>query len=165
MNSHRNTGPAESNTTLRERAATLRASTARKRPADFLDDCLHQARSYAEQFDFSAFDVIDATRLYEIVKQLNLYLGHLGNMPLCTEPDARGIPTLTPVGRFIEAEENRMAFLRDRCVVEIARRVPNTEQERDEILGARISHALDCGHRIEADDEPGLLIEALKAWG
>ena len=162
MDAHRNTGSDPSEATLRERAAAARVATGRKTvPASPYGS----PRAFADQFDFSAFGVIDVARLHQVVKQLDIYLGHMSNMPLCTEPDARGIPTLTPVGRFIDAEEARITFLRDRCVREIAQRIPQTDEERDEILSVRISHALDCGFRIDARDDPGILFEALKAWG
>jgi hypothetical protein len=162
MNAQRRPDSPASEATLRERAATARAATARRNTSAWPYD---DPRAYAEHFDFSAFGVIDVARLHEVVKQLDIYLGHMSNMPLCTEPDERGVPVLTPVGRFIDFEELRITFLRDRCVREIAQRIPQTEEERDGILAARIAHALDCGHRVDRQDEPDLLLEALKAWG
>ena len=58
-----------------------------------------------------------------------------------------------------------MAFLRDRCAAEIAQRVPSDDAERDEILCVRIAHQMHCNGMIDPRDAPGLLIEALKAWG
>ena len=130
-----------------------------------LDARLDVGRSLANQFDFAPYSITDLARLFEITRAADEYWGQIGNTPLCGKDDHQGFLVLTNLGRFAEIEEHRMAFLRDRCVVEISRRVPADDAERDEILCVRIAHEMDCNGRIDRLDAPGLLVEALKAWG
>lgn len=104
--------------------------------------------------------------LFEIVRDAgNLWL-HVSNLPQCSEPsEYRGIPRSTIVGQFVDHEYGRLCFLRDRCVREIQQRQPADDEERDRILSVRILHGIECSGRIDTRDDPGLLIEALKAWG
>lgn len=67
--------------------------------------------------------------------------------------------------RVVEGEEQRLSFLRDRCVAEITQRVPADKAEHDQVLCVRIAHELNCNGRIDRLDAPDLLIKALKAWG
>ena len=165
MTAHQKPTPAPRAGGLKDRATTLRAATARQSPPTNCDACVENARSFVDQFDFAAFGIKDLGRLYEVVRQVGAYWGHLSNMPLCQKSGVDGLPDLTNVGWFIEAEENRLAFFRDRCVAEIAARSPTNDQERDVMLSVRIAHELDCSSRIDRLDAPTLLIEALKAWG
>lgn len=158
----RNTNSAITDPTLRERAASARAGLAKAPSEAALEQRYGNARAYADAFDFSPFTLIDVARLYEITRQISDHLSLTTNMPLCTHRDANGYLAASPLGWFLNFETERLAFLRDRCVAELERRQPQNEDEHDEILGARLAHELDCSGRIA---EPGLLLEALKAWG
>ncbi|MCJ2081208.1 hypothetical protein [Methylobacterium sp. J-090] len=162
MNTDRKTDPASSDATLRERAASARAGLAEHSSETSLRRRFGNARGYADTFDFSPFDLIDVVRLYETTRQIGDYLSHTTNMPLCVHRHAGDHPVASPIGWFLDFEKERMAFFRDRCVAEIHRRQPQSEDERDEALVARLAHEMDCNGRIA---EPGLLLEALKAWG
>ena len=142
----------------------LRATVSRLPPPTRLDDVLDNARSYANEFDFSVFSIKDLAHLHDVARHAGTYWGNVGNMPLCNGFGADG-SSLTSVGWFVEGEEQRLSFLRDRCVVEIAQRVPADDAERDVILCVRIAHEFDCNGRIDRREAPSLLIEALKAWG
>ncbi|MCJ2035773.1 hypothetical protein [Methylobacterium sp. J-068] len=76
-----------------------------------------------------------------------------------------GWVTLTPLGRLADFEDSRLSFLRDRIVDEAAGRSPADEYDRDNLLGLRIQHEINCNGRIDRRDEPDLLSEVLKAWG
>ncbi|WP_156394093.1 hypothetical protein [Methylobacterium sp. Leaf94] len=164
MNAKPNPPPSRSDRTLRERAEAVRSAAARHSPPS-LDARLDVGRSLADQFDFAPFSVVDLARLYELTRQTDEYWGQIGSMPLCSNEDGQGFSVLTNLGRFAEIEEHRMAFLRDKCVAEISRRVPANDAERDEILCVRIMHEIDCNGRVDRLDAPTLLVEALKAWG
>lgn len=165
MNAKLNPPPYASGATLRDRASALRSANARKPHPPSLEERLDVGRRLADEFDFAPYSIKDLARLYEVTKQADEYWGQIGNTPLCSHPDGHGFTELTNLGRFAEIEENRMAFLRDRCVAEISRRVPADDAERDEILCVRIAHEMDCSGRIDRRDAPDLLLEALKAWG
>ncbi|WP_264047994.1 hypothetical protein [Methylobacterium flocculans] len=141
-----------------------RATVSRLPHATRLDDVLDNARSYANEFDFSPFSIKDLAHLFDVARHAGTYWGDVGNMPLSGGFGADG-SSLTNVGWFVEGEEQRMSFLRDRCVAEIAQRGPTNDSERDEILCVRIAHEFDCNGRIDRAEAPSLLIEALKAWG
>ena len=165
MNTQRKQALAASEPTLRDRAGALRAATARQSPMASLEARLDIGRSLADQFDFAPYSIKDLARLFEITRAADEYWGQIGNTPLCGKDDDQGFLVLTNLGRFAEIEEHRMAFLRDRFVAEISRRVPADDDVRDEILCVRIAHEMDCNGRIDLRDAPGLLVEALKAWG
>ena len=165
MNAKPNPPPFASETTLRDRASALRSASARKPHPPSLEERLDVGRRLADEFDFAPYSIKDLARLYELTKQADEYWGQIGSMPLCGDIGSSGFTELTNLGRFAEIEENRMAFLRDKCVAEITGRVPSNDAERDEILCVRIAHELDCNGRIDRLDAPDLLIEALKAWG
>ena len=165
MNAQRKPSPQAPGTPLRDRAEALRSAAARQAPVDTLDARLDIGRTYAARFDFAPYSIKDLARLYDLTKQADEYWGQIGSMPLCGDVGSSGFTELTNLGRFAEIEENRMAFLRDKCVAEITGRVPSDDAERDEILCVRIAHEMDCNGRIDRLDAPDLLIEALKAWG
>ena len=165
MNALRKPSSATSAAELRDRASAARAAAARPSPLGSLDARLDVGRSLAAQFDFTSFGITELARLYKLTKQADEYWGQIGSLPICGEVGSSGFTELTILGRFAETEEHRMAFLRDRCVAEIAQRVPANDEERDEILCVRIAHEMDCNGRIDRMDAPGLLVEALKAWG
>ena len=165
MNANPKPSSAASETALRERSGTLRSAVGRQPRTTPLDACLADARSYAERFNFAPFSIWELARLYEITKHADEYWGQVGSMPLCGQANDDGPTSLTNLGWFVELEESRMGLLRDRCVAEIARRVPADDAEQNQILCVRIAHEMDCNGLINRQDVPGLLIEALKAWG
>lgn len=162
MSTARKKAPPITDPTLRERAASARAGLAKAPSEARLEQRFANARAYADAFDFAPFTLIDVARLYEITRQIGDHLSLTTNMPLCTHRDADGSLATSPLGWFLNFETERLAFLRDRCVAELERRQPHNGDEHDEILGTRLAHELDCSGRIA---EPGLLLEALKAWG
>ena len=165
MSAKPNPTPGAAEPSLRDRASALRAATTKGAHPTRLENLLSDARSFADQIDLASFSVTDLGRLYEVTCQADDYWGHVGNMPLCTTQEGSAFPQTTPIGWFVQSEEQRMAFLRDRCVAEIAQRTPACQRERNEILRVRITHELECNGRIDRVDAPDLLIEALKAWG
>lgn len=151
--------------TLRARAAAARQAAHFQKPESSIEARFGQGRAYADQFDFALFSVREILRLHAISKSAHDHWDHVGDRTFCTASNDGPYPSLTPVGWFVRFEEDRMAFLRDRCVRELEARVPVDDDERDAILEVRITHELDCNGKIDSQDAPGLLIEALKAWG
>jgi hypothetical protein len=68
----------------------------------------------------------------------------------------------TAGGVDIDAEQNRIACLRDACMDELQRRKPKTESERDEALIVRVTHEMRCEGKIR---DRSLIAEIGKAWG
>jgi len=157
--------PVAPSQSLGERATAARLSAARHMSAANEPTQFSNARAFADAFDFSLFSTADLARLYELVSDASRYWLRVTNMPWCIKHGSREIPEATVLGHFASFEEERLAFLQDRCVRELRQRQPADDDERDHILSTRILHEIGCAGQIDTSEEPTLLIDALKAWG
>lgn len=158
MSTARKPAAAPQKPDLRERATSLKESLARASGREGAARTAHP-RDFADQFDFSALSVAEIARLSEAARMISDMWMHFSNAPYCyTDADR----TARPVWAAYDFECSRIGFLRDRCIHELEGRIPQDGWERDEILCARLKHELECNDSIA---EPGLLVEAVKAWG
>lgn len=160
MNAVRKPAPLSQQPDLQERATSLKDSLARIAHHDTAAQSA-KPRDYADRFDFSCLSVDEIARLSEACRMVADIWMNLGNSPYCYS-EKKGSEAERSIWHTYAFESDRVGHLRDRCIAELENRAPADRWERDEILRARIWHELECNNSVA---EPGLLVEAMKAWG
>lgn len=109
-------------------------------------------------YDLSQLSIAELEQLARITNRERETLMAVENQGFCWTDDSR---SLSEIGKIVEAEGERMAFLGDHAVHEIEHRQPTVQNDINLRLEALVRHDLNCNGYVE----PDLLAEVVQAWG
>ncbi|TXM63967.1 hypothetical protein [Methylobacterium sp. WL120] len=155
--------------TLRERAASLKATAGRvmsgAKPDPKAVPDVPDARAFAVEqaalIDLSALSIMQLGVLFERFDAAsNAWSAEL-HLPYADEREA-AFRINTAAGDVLEREQERVAEIRDRIAAEIARRQPTGPQDADTQLETLIRHELMCNGDLR---DPAIRARIEVAWG
>lgn len=130
-------------------------------PSSLFDrDFSRDAFDYAWGLDLSPVPFDNLLRLYDVFGRTADALSDAAQEKQFWVQPSCG--RLTAGGIVVDAEQNRLACLRDACAAELQRRRPQTERDRDAALVLRLTHEMLCEAKIR---DRSLIVEISKAWG
>jgi hypothetical protein len=146
---------------LRLDALTVAVRGEASRATDILDrDLSREAFDYAHGLNLTAIPFRNLIRLYEVFHRTADLLNDAAQEDQFWAQANSGI--YTAGGTVIDAEQNRLACIRDVCAMELAKRTPASEADRDAALVIRLRHEMLCEAKIQ---DKALLGEIREAWG
>ncbi|MGU3541004.1 hypothetical protein [Methylobacterium sp. A54F] len=122
------------------------------------------ARAAADQLDLSGCGLSELCRLFEAFRRLRDAVTDSQSAPAFRQPSKSIVGTINCTRGYsiLGDEYQRLGFITDRLVAEIALRTPAGRWEHDDALAARLTHELDCECRIV---DAALWAEVKQAWG
>ncbi|KQP82885.1 hypothetical protein ASF57_12175 [Methylobacterium sp. Leaf117] len=110
------------------------------------------------EYDLSKLSIAELEQLARIANRERETLMAVESQGFCW---ADGSRSYSEIGKIIELEGERLAFLGDHAVHEIERRQPKDKDDTNLRLEALVRHDLNCNGYVE----PDLLAEVVQAWG
>lgn len=112
----------------------------------------------ATALDLSTCSLPQLARLYEALHGIYEHLGAAGQRP-CFKA---GGHMLTPAGEILDREADRIGAMLSDCAEAVAARTPSSDEDRDEALFVRVSHAMVSNGCIS---DRALMRDLVQSWG